>query len=37
MQSLAPESGGCVADVRFDENTLGVDLVDGRCITIPLA
>lgn len=29
--------GQCVKDVRFDEDTLSVDLVDGRTITVPLA
>lgn len=37
MSSLAPRSGEGVVDVRFDDDTMSVDLADGRTITVPLA
>ena len=36
MTSSAPRSGERVADVRFDDDTMSVDLADGRTITVPL-
>jgi len=32
-----PKPGERVVDVRFDDDTLSVDLADGRTITVPLA
>ena len=32
-----PRPGECVKDVRFDEDNISVDLMDGRTITVPLA
>ncbi len=29
--------GECVKDVHFTEDTLSVDMIDGRTITVPLA
>ncbi|MEE9294937.1 MAG: DUF2442 domain-containing protein [Phycisphaerae bacterium] len=37
MSSSDPRPGQSVADVRFDEDTLSVDLLDGRTISVPLA
>jgi hypothetical protein len=37
MGILAPSADERVRDVRFDDATLSVDLVDGRTITVPLA
>jgi len=37
MSTSQLSSGQRVKDVRFDEDTLSVDLVDGRTITVPLA
>jgi hypothetical protein len=37
MTTSAPKPGERVADVRFDDDTLSVDLADGRTITVPLA
>ena len=35
--SPPPKPGERVADVRLDDDTLSVDLADGRTITVPLA
>ena len=37
MGILAPSADERVRDVRFGEDTLAVDLMDGRTITVPLA
>lgn len=37
MTTSAPKPGERVADVRFDDDTMSVDLADGRTITVPLA
>ena len=37
MSTLDVKPGERVKDVRFTKNTLSVDLVDGRTITVPLA
>jgi len=37
MNTSLPRPGERVADVRFDEDTMSVDLADGRTITVPLA
>ena len=37
MGILAPSADERVKDVHFDEDTLSVDLMDGRTITVPLA
>jgi hypothetical protein len=37
MSILATTADERVADVRFDENSLIVDLMDGRTIAVPLA
>jgi hypothetical protein len=37
MSTSEPRPGERVVDVRFDENTMSVDLADGRTITVPLA
>lgn len=37
MTSSDPKAGERVTDVRFGEDTLSVDLADGRTITAPLA
>ena len=37
MTTSDPRPGERVADVRFDDDTLSVDLADGRTITVPLA
>jgi hypothetical protein len=36
MGSLAPQADERVKDVHITENTLSVDLMDGRIITVPL-
>ena len=36
MNTLAPESGNRVKDVRFTKHAMSVDLMDGRTITVPL-
>lgn len=36
MDFTAPRPGERVLDVRMDEDTLSVDLADGRTITVPL-
>ncbi|MCC6360545.1 MAG: DUF2442 domain-containing protein [Phycisphaerales bacterium] len=36
MTTSAPKPGERVADVRFDDDTMSVDLADGRTITVPL-
>ena len=37
MSSSDVRAGERVKDVRFSDDTLSVDLVDGRTITVPLA
>lgn len=37
MTSSEPKPGERVADIRFDNETMSVDLADGRTITVPLA
>ena len=37
MTTSGPKPGERVAGVRFDDDTLSVDLADGRTITAPLA
>ncbi|GAB1482057.1 hypothetical protein MASR2M78_08720 [Treponema sp.] len=37
MGILAESADERVKDLRFDEDTLSVDLMDGRTITVPLA
>jgi hypothetical protein len=37
MGTLALSADERVKDVRIDEDTLSVDLMDGRTITVPLA
>ena len=37
MNSMEPNPGQAVKDVRFDECSLIVDLADGRTISVPLA
>lgn len=37
MSILAPKADERVATVRVDADTLAVDLMDGRTITVPLA
>lgn len=37
MQGSEIRPGERIADVRFTEDTIAVDLVDGRTITVPLA
>ena len=37
MGILAAEADERVRDVRFDEATMSVELMDGRIITVPLA
>ena len=37
MTTSQPKPGERVADVRFDDDTMSVDLADGRTITVPLA
>jgi hypothetical protein len=36
MKGLEPRPGEQVKDVRFTEDTLAVDLLDGRTIIVPL-
>jgi hypothetical protein len=36
MSTSEPRAGERVRDVHFSEDTLSVDLVDGRTITVPL-
>ena len=37
MATSEPKAGERVKDVRFSEDSISVDLVDGRTITAPLA
>lgn len=37
MSCSEPKAGERVKDVRVSEDTLSVDLVDGRTITVPIA
>ncbi len=37
MSSTGPNPGQAVKDVRFDDDSLVVDLADGRTISVPLA
>ena len=37
MTTLEPKAGEQVRDVRLSDDTLSVDLFDGRTITVPLA
>ena len=37
MNSSEPKPGERVADVRFEDDSLSVDLADGRTISVPLA
>ncbi len=37
MRTSGPRPGERVAEVRFDADTMSVDLADGRTITVPLA
>ena len=37
MHSTGPNPGQAVKDLRFDDYSLVVDLVDGRTISVPLA
>jgi hypothetical protein len=37
MSTSTPKPGERILDVRTDEDSLSVDLVDGRTITVPLA
>lgn len=37
MNTSEPKAGERVRDVHFTEDTIGVDLFDGRTITVPLA
>jgi len=37
MGTSEPKAGESVKDVHFSEDTISVDLVDGRTITVPLA
>jgi hypothetical protein len=37
MQASEPKPGERVKDVRFTEDTISVDLIDGRTTTVPLA
>jgi hypothetical protein len=36
MSTSEPKAGERIRDVRFSEDTLSADLVDGRTITVPL-
>ena len=36
MNTSDPKPGERVVDVRFDDDTMSVDLADGRTITVPL-
>ena len=35
MATLEPKSGECVRDVHINDDTISVDLFDGRTITVP--
>jgi hypothetical protein len=35
MRISAPKASEGVADIRFDEESMSVDLADGRMITVP--
>ncbi len=37
MRTSQPSPGERVTDVRSDDDTLSVDLADGRTVTVPLA
>ena len=37
MSTSAPKAGDRVVDVRFTDDAMSVDLLDGRTITVPLA
>ncbi|MCF8130599.1 MAG: DUF2442 domain-containing protein [Deltaproteobacteria bacterium] len=37
MNTLEPKAGERVTDVRFTDDAISVDLLDGRTITVPLA
>jgi hypothetical protein len=37
MDTSAPKAGERVRDVRFTDDSISVDLLDGRTITVPLA
>lgn len=37
MNTLEPKAGERVRDVRFTDDSISVDLFDGRTITVPLA
>lgn len=37
MSTSVPKAGERIKDVRIDSDALGVDLMDGRTITVPLA
>jgi len=37
MATLEPKSGERVRDLHINDDTIGVDLFDGRTITVPLA
>ena len=37
MNTLEPKAGERVRDVHFTDDTISVDLFDGRTITVPLA
>jgi hypothetical protein len=37
MRDSGPKPGERVKDVRFSEDSISVDLLDGRTITVPLA
>lgn len=37
MRTSQPSPGEQVTDVRSDDDTLSVDLADGRTVTVPLA
>ena len=37
MNTSAPKAGERVSDVRFTDDSISVDLFDGRTITVPLA
>ncbi len=36
MSTSEPRAGEAIRDVHFTEDTLSVDLIDGRTITVPL-
>ena len=37
MTTSEPRAGEQITDVHFTEDTIGVDFLDGRSITVPLA